>query len=131
MLSGVPIGPLYALVDEVHCLSSLSGFEALLRGRRVVTHGRPFYAGWGLTEDRDPPPRRGRRLSLDELVAGALILYPRYRDPVSGLPCPPEVLLERLAAGAAPPPPHARLPRKVAARIGAASRFLAEWWASR
>ena len=129
VLSGVPIGPLYALVDEVHCLSSLSGFEALLRGRRVVTHGRPFYAGWGLTEDRDPPPRRGRRLSLDALVAGALILYPRYRDPLTGLPCPPEVLLERLAA--APPPLRARIPRRLTARIGAASRAMAEWWAAR
>lgn len=128
VLGGVPIAPLYALVDEVHCLSSLAGFEALLRGRRVVTYGRPFYAGWGLTEDRDPPPRRTRRLALDEVVAGALILYPRYRDPVSGLPCPPEVLLERLA-GASPPP--ARAPRSLAARIGAASRFLAGWWAAR
>jgi capsular polysaccharide export protein len=132
VLSGVPIGPLYARVDEVHCLSSLSGFEALLRGRLVVTHGRPFYAGWGLTEDRDPPPRRGRRLSLNELVAGALILYPRHRDPATGLPCPPEVLVERLAGGVAAAPPRARrLPRKLAARIGAASRFLAEWWAER
>jgi capsular polysaccharide export protein len=130
VLSGVPIGALYAAVDEVHCLSSLSGFEALLRGRRVVTHGRPFYAGWGLTEDRDPPPRRGRRLPLDALVAGALILYPRYRDPLTGLPCPPEVLLERLA-GAPPPTARARLPRRLAARIGAASRFLAGWWAAR
>ena len=128
VLSGVPIGPLYAQVDEVHCLSSLSGFEALLRGRRVVTHGRPFYASWGLTEDRDPPPRRGRRLSLDELVAGALILYPRYRDPVTGLPCPPEVLLERLAAAA---PPRARPPHRQAARIGAASRAMARWWVAR
>jgi capsular polysaccharide export protein len=63
-------------------------------------------------------------------VAGALILHPRYRDPVTGLPCPPEVLLERLAA-APPPPARARLPRALAARIGAASRFLAEWWAAR
>jgi capsular polysaccharide export protein len=131
VLSGVPIAPLYAQVDEVHCLSSLSGFEALLRGRRVVTHGRPFYAGWGLTEDRNPPPRRDRRLSLDELVAGALILYPRYRDPPTGLPCPPEVLLERLAAAPAPPPARARLPRTLVARIGAASRAMAEWWAAR
>ncbi|WP_343897218.1 capsular polysaccharide export protein, LipB/KpsS family, partial [Craurococcus roseus] len=130
VLSAVPIAPLYALVDEAHCLSSLSGFEALLRGRRVVTHGRPFYAGWGLTEDRDPPPRRGRRLSLDELVAGALILYPRYRDPLTGLPCPPEVLLERLAASP-PPPSRARLPRRLAAFIGASSRAMAEWWAAR
>lgn len=128
VLSGVPIGPLYAQVDEVHCLSSLSGFEALLRGRRVVVHGRPFYAGWGLTEDRDPSPRRGRRLMLDELVAGALILYPRYRDPGTGLPCPPEVLLERLAAAV---PPRVRPPHRQAARIGAASRAMAAWWAAR
>ncbi len=68
VLERTPIGPLYAQVQEVHCITSLSGFEALLRGLRVVTHGQPFYAGWGLTEDRDPPPRRARRLSLDALV---------------------------------------------------------------
>ena len=33
--------------DEVHTLSSLSGFEALLRGKAVFTYGLPFYAGWG------------------------------------------------------------------------------------
>jgi capsular polysaccharide export protein len=33
---------------------------------------------------------------LDELVAAALLLYPRYLDPVTGLPCPPEVLVRRL-----------------------------------
>jgi capsular polysaccharide export protein len=41
--------------------------------------------------------RRQRKLTLDELVAGSLILYPRYQDPETGLPCAPEVLLERLA----------------------------------
>jgi capsular polysaccharide export protein len=84
-------------VDAVHVLTSLAGFEALLRGREVVTHGQPFYAGWGLTRDLSPPPRRGRPLSLAALVAGSLILYPRYLDPVTGLLCPPEVLIERLA----------------------------------
>jgi capsular polysaccharide export protein len=64
-------------IDEVHTLTSLAGFEALLRRRRVVVYGRPFYAGWGLTDDRAAVDR-GRRLSLEELVAGALILYPRY-----------------------------------------------------
>jgi capsular polysaccharide export protein len=84
-------------VDAVHTVSSLAGFEALLRGREVIVHGQPFYAGWGLTRDLTPLPRRGRNLSLAELVAGALILYPRYLDPVTGLLCPPEVLIERLA----------------------------------
>ena len=97
VLRDLPIGPLYALAQEVHCLSSLAGFEALLRGLRVVTWGRPFYAGWGLTEDHDPPPRRGRPLTLDALVAGALILHLRCIDPLTGLPCPPELLVERLA----------------------------------
>ena len=64
--------------------------EALLRGKEVITHGMPFYAGWGLTRDLRPlPPRRGRRRTLDELVAGTLILYPRYVDPVCRLPCGP------------------------------------------
>lgn len=71
-------------VDEVHTMTSLAGFEALLRGVPVTTYGLPFYAGWGLTRDHHTSPRRDRRLTLDRLVAGVLILYPRYRDPVSG-----------------------------------------------
>ena len=90
-------------VDAVHVLSSLAGFEALLRGREVVVHGRPFYAGWGLTRDlARQNPARGRQLALDQLVAGAMIVYPRYLDPVTGLPCPPEVLVDHFAAEPAP-----------------------------
>ena len=71
-------------------------FEALLRRKSVTCYGLPFYAGWGLTIDKIPCERRQRRLSLEELVAGALILYPNYLDPVSNLPCTPEVVLERI-----------------------------------
>lgn len=89
-------------VDALHTITSLSGFEALLRGCDVTCHGVPFYAGWGLTRDLgEVPARRGRTLSLDELVAGVLILYPRYLDPVTKLPCPPETLIKRLAEGEA------------------------------
>lgn len=70
--------------DEVHTMTSLSGFDALLREKVVVTYGQPFYAGWGLTTDLAENPiafaRRTRRLSLDELVAGALLRYPIYWD---------------------------------------------------
>ncbi|MBY0331216.1 MAG: hypothetical protein K2X49_11160, partial [Acetobacteraceae bacterium] len=132
VLAGVPIGPLYGQVDAVHSIASLAGFEALLRGLRVVTWGRPFYAGWGLTEDRDPPPRRGRVLGLDALVAGALILYPRCVDPVTGLPCPPELLLERLAVPRPGGATRARITATpVAALVARTSRFLAGWWAAR
>lgn len=65
---------------EMHTMTSLAGFDALLRGKRVVVYGRPFYAGWGLTEDRLDMPRRNRRLSLDALVAAALLRYPIYWD---------------------------------------------------
>jgi len=87
-----------AMVDEVHVNSSLAGFEALLRGKPVTTYGVPFYAGWGLTTDRGPPTeRRTARLTLPELVAGTLLVYPRYLDPVTGVPCPIEVIIQRLS----------------------------------
>lgn len=80
VVTDVPIGDVMATVDEVHVMTSLAGFEALLRGKRVVCHGMPFYAGWGLTEDALSCERRTRRLSLDQLVAGALLCYPVYFD---------------------------------------------------
>jgi capsular polysaccharide export protein len=102
VVRGGGMAPLLDAVDAVHVLTSLAGFEALMRGREVVCHGTPFYAGWGLTRDLAPvPERRGRQLSLDALVAGVLILYPRYLDPVTGLPCPPEVLVGRMAGARA------------------------------
>jgi capsular polysaccharide export protein len=87
---------LYEAVDAVHVLTSLSGFEALLRGREVHTWGLPFYAGWGLTHDHLPCPRRGRRLDLDELVHASLIAYPRYVSRISGLFIEPEEAIEEL-----------------------------------
>ena len=92
------IAELYPQCAALETMTSLAGFEALLRGLEVTTHGQPFYAGWGLTEDLAPHPRRGRARTIDELVAAALILYPLYVDPVSKLPCGPETVLDRLAA---------------------------------
>lgn len=69
-----------AACDELHTMTSLSGFEALLRAKKVVVYGRPFYAGWGLTEDRDAMPQRARSLSMEELIAGVLLFYPTYWD---------------------------------------------------
>nr|WP_282450966.1 capsular polysaccharide biosynthesis protein [Marinobacter bryozoorum] len=65
-------------VDAVHTMTSLTGFEALVRGIPVTCHGQPFYSGWGLTTDVFPCPRRQRKLQLAELVAATLILYPTY-----------------------------------------------------
>ena len=85
-------------IDGLHVLTSLAGFEALLRGVEVTTHGVPFYAGWGLTRDlQQVPRRRNRALPLNALAAGVLLLYPKYLDPVTGLPCTPEILIRRLS----------------------------------
>ena len=100
----VPIDQLLQTVSHVETYSSLAGFEALLRGIKVSVHGMPFYAGWGLTDDVAVCLRRGRRRSLDELVAAALIRYPRYWDSVSGLACPPEAALRRIAEMRSAPP---------------------------
>ncbi|MDX8347710.1 capsular polysaccharide biosynthesis protein [Cognatiyoonia sp. IB215446] len=91
--------PIAALlqVDEVWTMTSLLGFEALLRGKRVTCLGSPFYAHWGLTDDRAMPiPRRNTRVDLLGLVHATLISYPRYYDPVTGLACPVEVIVDRL-----------------------------------
>lgn len=84
--------------DEVHTMTSLVGFEALLRELDVVVYGQPFYAGWGLTRDRHPHPRRTRRRSLDELVAATLIRYPRYVSRVTRRPTTPEIAVAQLLA---------------------------------
>ena len=77
-----------------HTITSLSGFEALLKGIKVTTVGAPFYSGWGLTDDRQPVPRRMRSLSLLELLAGAYLLYPRYANPETGEPLDLEDVLQ-------------------------------------
>lgn len=80
----VSIIELLNVVDEVHVMTSLTGFEALLRNKLVHCYGHPFYAGWGLTQDKTPIPRRTRQLSIDELVAAALLIYPRYVSQKTG-----------------------------------------------
>ncbi|OBY24453.1 capsular polysaccharide biosynthesis protein [Leisingera sp. JC1] len=96
---------LLAAVEEVWTITSLLGFEALLRGVKVTALGTPFYAGWGLTTDLAPvPPWRRAQVPLLGLAHAALIDYPRYFDPVTGQPCPPEVAVMRLRQGHLPHP---------------------------
>ncbi len=96
IVTDVAMDALLRDVNEVHVLTSLAGFEALLRGTPVTTWGCPFYAGWGLTSDRVALARRTRRRTLDELVAATLILYPTYVSRVSGHFTTPERAVEEL-----------------------------------
>jgi capsular polysaccharide export protein len=104
VLSRADPAALLAEVQEVWTMTSLLGFEALIRGLPVTCLGAPFYAGYGLTRDLGPVPVWRRPADLATLAHAALIAYPRYWDPVSRRPCPPEVALDRLASGEVPHP---------------------------
>jgi capsular polysaccharide export protein len=125
-LEDTPMAALLEVVDEVHTITSLAGFEALIRNKRVVCYGQPFYAGWGLTTDMlaFAPGRRDRVLSINALVAATLILYPRYISRHTGRFIEVETALEQLlqwqATGVSTMPMWRQALRKVlivAARI--------------
>jgi capsular polysaccharide export protein len=125
LVTQVDINSLYAHVDELHVISSLAGFEALLRGLKVVCHGMPFYAGWGLCEapamSEAVLARRGRVLLLDELVAGVLLDYATYRSPHDGSIWSAEQALDELAAQSA------RTTRVATIWMSLRRRILAAW----
>lgn len=90
-----PVNPyvLFDLVDAVYVGSSGMGLEALIAGKPVVTYGAPFYAGWGLTEDRlgrrraGGVPHRRRPRRLEALFHAAYVQFPIYHRPQRPAPC--------------------------------------------
>ncbi|MDX0604955.1 capsular polysaccharide biosynthesis protein [Sinorhizobium medicae] len=77
----ISLADAFETIDHVYTMTSLSGFEALIRGIKVTCLGMPFYAGWGLTDDRQQCSRRSARRTVEEVFAAAYILYPRYFHP--------------------------------------------------
>ena len=126
VLTNTDPGTLLTQIDEVWTMTSLLGFEALLRNKRVVTYGAPFYAGWGLTHDLGrPPTRRVARPDLLGLLYATLIAYPRYFDPVTRLPCPVEVVVDRLNESA--PARHSPINRTLSKLQGFCASRAAFW----
>jgi len=93
VVTEVGLDSVLEISDEVHTMTSLVGFEAIMREKKVFTYGKPFYAGWGLSVDFQDTTNRDRQLSIDELVCATLILYPRYIDPITLKRCSAEELL--------------------------------------
>ncbi len=104
VLTGGAMQQMFSEIDALHVLTSLAGFEALLRRVEVHCWGLPFYAGWGLTIDREHTARRRRNLSLDALVHAALIDYPRYVGRQSGWFMTAEQAIDELVAWRESPP---------------------------
>ena len=90
--------PLLEGAVGVYTVSSQLGFEAILAGHKPRVFGQPFYAGWGLTRDEFPPPRRHRRLTRAQLFTGAMILYPTWYDPFRDRLCDIECVIVNLEA---------------------------------
>ncbi len=67
--------------DKVYTKTSQMGFEALMVGCETVCFGMPFYAGWGATNDVSQCKRRKTTRSIEEIFAGAYILYTHYYNP--------------------------------------------------
>lgn len=130
LIGQVPLASCLEVAHEVHTMTSLVGFEALLRDLPVVTYGQPFYAGWGLTRDFAPLARRTRRLSLDELVAGALLRYPRYFSWSARCFVSAEDKVAELGRSSATRWLPARLPR-LAIKASSLVRSGVEWWLQR
>jgi len=109
----------------VYTVSSQMGFEAIFAGHKPRTFGQPFYAGWGLTQDERPVPRRQRILTRAQLFAASMILYPVWYDPHRDRLCDLEDAISALESGNAgmarrPPwlerPSHASLETQAAAK---------------
>ena len=69
--------------EKVYTRTSQMGFEAVLLGKECICFGAPFYAGWGITDDRikNVFKRRKRKLSVEEVFIGSYILYSNYKNP--------------------------------------------------
>ena len=80
------LNPLSVLekADRIYVVTSQMGIEALFLGKPVECFGIPFYAGWGLTRDRQRCSRRTKKRTIEELFVAAYLLYPRYLNPQTG-----------------------------------------------
>lgn len=92
------IWSLLDVVSDVYVVTSQVGFEALLAEKKVHCFGLPFYAGWGLTDDKMKCSRRGSGISLEVVFYAAYILYCKYVDPVRQSECEIEDVINYLVS---------------------------------
>lgn len=93
-----PINPISLIkyVDKVYVCTTQFGFEALMCNKEVHVFGMPFYAGWGLTHDRQKCERRTNTRSLEEVFYIAYILYSYYVNPEKECHCEIEEAMDYL-----------------------------------
>jgi len=93
--------------QRVCVMTSLAGFEALMRGRKVKTYGQPFYSGWGLTDDLVPCIRRKQNRTLEEVFFAAYVEASTYLIPGTGQEVEIETVLQMMFGETSIPPSDA------------------------
>lgn len=83
-------------VDKVYVCTTQFGFESLMCGKEVHVFGMPFYAGWGLTHDRQKCERRTNTRTLEEVFYIAYIMYSYYVNPERQCRCEIEEAMDYL-----------------------------------
>ncbi len=93
-----PINPISLIqyADKVYVVSTQLGFEALMCGKKVNVFGMPFYAGWGLTNDRQSCKRRTNQRTLEEVFYISYILYTHWVNPETEKRCEIEEAIDYL-----------------------------------
>lgn len=92
------------LFKDVYTVTSGFGFEALLCGANVTVFGCPFYAGWGLTNDKLPgtslerAQRCMKKVDIDLLTAAVFFKYSIFVDPKTGKRSTPEAAIASIVA---------------------------------
>lgn len=100
-LHDAPADPwrLLARAARVYAVSSQLGYEAMLAGHRPRLFGLPFHAGWGLSDDEHPLPRRGKA-GIEALFTASHLIGPIWYDPCRDRLCDFETAARQLEAEA-------------------------------
>ncbi|MBE9475943.1 MAG: capsular polysaccharide biosynthesis protein, partial [Proteobacteria bacterium] len=72
---------LFEQASKVYCVTSQMGLEAIFAGHRPIVFGQPFYAGLGLSDDRNPDCDRGMTLSPAQVFWATHLQYSKWYDP--------------------------------------------------
>lgn len=93
-----PINPISLIkyCDKVYVCTTQFGFEALMCSKEVHVFGMPFYAGWGLTHDRQKCDRRTNTRTLEEIFYITYIMYSYYVNPDKKCRCEIEEAMDYL-----------------------------------
>lgn len=74
------LSPIYFInrSNVIYTISSTIGLEALIHDKKTVVFGTPFYAGYGLTEDRVKIERKKKLITKEQLIYNYIYRYCKY-----------------------------------------------------